>query len=164
MPGAAAQNPAGDLRAQVVGTKERSGGCTSLFWLLPGERCHHFRSLPGAPATAPGTLRREPARIFVGTGPNGAAVVTGCKRSDFIPRHAECLSLPNKFFHTPLRDNLSSQARKSYPASGQGESRPPLPHSPSLCNLKVAVPRNQDIYMGIIPCIISSSGSSSLKI
>lgn len=107
-------------------------------------------SLPGAPATAPGMLHRKPSQIFVGSGPNGAVVVTGCKRSDFIPRHAECLSLPNEFLHTPLRDDLSSQARKPFPTLPlDREKADPLCHAlpPSLCNLKVAVPRNQDIHM-----------------
>lgn len=143
------------------GAAHRCPGCCR------GNAATASRSLPGAPATAPGTLRRKPSPIFVGKGPNGAAVVTGCKRSDFIPRHAECLSLPNKFFHTALRDDLSSQARKCFPTLplDREKADPPL-HTlpPSPCNLKVAVPRNQDMHMGIIPCIISSSGLSSFKI
>lgn len=84
--------------------------------------CHHSAAQELQPPCG-GMLYWKPSQIFVGSGPNGVVVVTGCKCCDFIPRHAECLSLPNKFLHTPLRDDLSSQTRKRFPTPPPDEGK-----------------------------------------
>lgn len=76
--------------------------------------CHHSAAQALQPPRG-WTLYWKPSQIFVGSGPNGVVVVTGCKCRDFIPRYAKCFSLPNKFLHIPLRDDLSSWSRKHFP-------------------------------------------------
>lgn len=68
---------------------------------IPGSSWGNKRALGRAGHRYPGNaaqprLGPKPWLIFVGSGPNGAVVVTGCKCGDFVPRHAECFKLSKR--------------------------------------------------------------------
>lgn len=119
----------GSLHASSVNKRPRCllwqwGHSLHIVSLCAAEKtyCHHSAAQELQPPCG-GMLYWKPSQIFVGSGPNGVVVVTGCKCSDFIPRHAECLSLPNKYLHAPLRDDLSSQTRKCFPTPPLDEEK-----------------------------------------
>lgn len=75
------------------------------------------------------------------------------------------LSLPNKFLYAPLRDDLSSHTRKRFSTLSRGKKAAHLGLNslPSPCSLEVTALPKQDVHMGTIPCIISSSDFSRLE-
>lgn len=162
----------GSLHASSVNKRPRCllwqwGHSLHIVSLRAAEKtyCHHSAAQELEPPCG-GMLYWKPSQIFVGSRPNGVVVVTGCKCSDFIPRHAECLSLPNKY---PLGMTYHPRPENAFPPHLWMRKKQTTSATfclpPSPCNLRVIVLWNLDIHMGIIiPCIIASSGFSSLKI